>query len=73
MFTDIALSQDLLKSYKEPRDLKDKDAPPPMTDERMSAMVLKYSTWPFPKYDGTVDLPPEVRLDIFPLCTFPCS
>ncbi|KAG8844280.1 hypothetical protein FRB96_003216 [Tulasnella sp. 330] len=60
MFKDIALSEDLLKSYRKPRDPKDKDAPPPMTDVRMSAMVLKYSTWPFQKYEGTIHFPPEM-------------
>lgn len=54
MFKDIALSRDLLAEYR---------ASKRGGDERFSAMVLKFSTWPFGKYEGTIGLPPEVRSD----------
>jgi len=51
MFKDIALSQDLLDEYRTKSS---------GNDEKMSAMVLKFSTWPFKKYEGTVNLPAEM-------------
>ncbi|KAG9017883.1 hypothetical protein FRB93_004694 [Tulasnella sp. JGI-2019a] len=64
MFKDLALSSDLLKEYQAPRvgsrDEKAKALPPPMLDKTMSVMVLKYSTWPFPKYEGTLDFPADM-------------
>ncbi|KAG8894030.1 hypothetical protein FRC01_013194, partial [Tulasnella sp. 417] len=50
MFKDIALSRDLLAEYRASRR---------SGDEKFSAMVLKFSTWPFGKYEGTIGLPPE--------------
>lgn len=51
MFKDIALSKDLMEEYRLSKGDK---------DERMTAMVLKFSTWPYSKSDGTINLPVEV-------------
>jgi len=51
MFKDIALSRDLLAEYR---------AQASPGSEKMSVMVLKYSTWPFGKYEGTIDFPVEM-------------
>ncbi|KAG8900346.1 hypothetical protein FRB99_006104, partial [Tulasnella sp. 403] len=52
MFKDIALSRDLLSEYRARNRAHQ--------DKKMSVMVLKFSTWPFPKYEGTVNLPPQM-------------
>ncbi|KAG8987866.1 hypothetical protein FRB90_003097, partial [Tulasnella sp. 427] len=51
MFKDIALSRDLLAEYRRSKRGQ---------DDKFSAMVLKFSTWPFSKYEGTIGLPPEM-------------
>lgn len=51
MFKDIALSRDLMEEYRESS---------ANVDDRFSAMVLKFSIWPFKNYDGKVGLPPDV-------------
>ncbi|KAG8976071.1 hypothetical protein FRC05_004703 [Tulasnella sp. 425] len=55
MFKDIALSRDLLAEYR--ASMRNKN-------ERFSAMVLKFSTWPFGKYEGTIGLPPDMSEEI---------
>lgn len=51
MFKDMALSRDLMEEY-----LSNVAG----ANDKVSLTVLKFSSWPFAKYDGSVNLPTEV-------------
>jgi cullin-4 len=55
MFKDLALSKESVREY----DSKlDEDSP----GQKLNAMVLQRSAWPFTVQKHSIDLPPNVRL-----------